>query len=146
MRKDKSFFRKTQFYNFGTAKIVCLSLLLAGSSQSYANEFPIKNEVSSVQQQQVVHGVVLDETGEPIIGANVKVVGTTSGTISDMDGKFSLNAPTGSKVEISFIGYQTQVITVQGRTNLKVVMREDSKLLDEVVIVGYGTQDRKSVV
>ena len=145
MRKDKNLVRKTQICNFGLAGIVCLSFLITGSSSLYASDHPVKNEVSAVQQQQVVHGVVLDESGEPIIGANVKVVGTTSGTISDMDGKFSLNAPTGSKVEISFIGYQTQVITVQGRTNLKVVMREDSKLLDEVVIVGYGKIGRAHV-
>lgn len=101
--------------------------------------------VSVVQQQGIVKGTVVDELGEPVIGANVKVVGTTVGAITDLDGVFSVNVPVGGKLEISFIGYVTQVVTVPAGRNIKITLKEDSELLDEVVIVGYGTQRVKDL-
>ncbi len=89
--------------------------------------------------QNKVTGTVVDETGEPIIGATVKIVGqTTGGTVTDLDGNYSIAAPKGSKVSISYIGYTTQTVVPGG----KVQMKPDAQNLDEVVVVGYGTQKK----
>lgn len=93
-------------------------------------------------QSKKITGSVLDSKGEPIIGANVVVAGTTNGTITDLDGMFSLDMPNDARLEISYIGYITQVLTVKGNT-LKVIMKEDSQALEEVVVVGYGTGIKK---
>ena len=88
------------------------------------------------QQQVTVRGHVKDATGEPVIGANVLVKGTTIGTITDFDGNFVLNAPQNSTIEISFIGYKT--VDVQAAPTVNVTLMDDSVLLDEAVIIGYG--------
>ena len=95
---------------------------------------------SFAQNAKTYKGVVVDEIGEPIIGASVKVVGTNTGTITDLDGKFLINVPSGKQVEISYIGYITQVLPDLKQT--KIVLKEDTKQLDEVVVVGYGTQKK----
>lgn len=102
-----------------------------------------KNLLSADGKQQIpqITGTVVDEKGEPIIGANVGVVGQSVGAITDMDGNFTLSASQGSRLQVSYIGYATQEVTVKG-TRLSVVLREDSKALDEVVVVGYGTQKK----
>lgn len=92
------------------------------------------------QNAQVYKGVVLDEAGIPVIGATVKVAGTPNGTITDMDGKFTLEIPSGKQVEISYIGYIPQKIADLKQT--KIVLKEDSQQLEEVVVVGYGTQKK----
>lgn len=97
-------------------------------------------------QKRIVSGQVKDAQGEPIIGANVIVKGTTNGAITDLDGNFSLpDVEQGSTVEISFIGYLSQSITVSGDTPLFIKLAEDNQTLDEVVVIGYGVQ-KKSVV
>lgn len=93
-------------------------------------------------QQLVVKGTVKDSNGEPVIGANVLVKGTTTGVITDVDGKFQLSAPEKSMLEISFVGYTPQVVPVQ-KGLINVVLKEDTELLDEVVVLGYGAQARK---
>lgn len=97
------------------------------------------------QQQIKVSGVVSDESGEPIIGASVTILNTTTGTLTDIDGKFTLNVPSNVTLKISYIGFTPQEIPVSGKTTINVVLKEDSKLLDEVVIVGYGTQRVKDL-
>ena len=92
------------------------------------------------QQEQTIKGTVVDQNGDPIIGASVRVVGKKGdnvGVITDIDGNYSLTAPKGSKVTISYIGYLPQTVTPGGKTQLK----EDSQNLEEVVVVGYGTPD-----
>lgn len=97
-------------------------------------------------QNKTVTGKIIDSAGEPVTGANVRVKGTTTGTISDIDGNFSLQGvPDNATVEISFMGYQTQEISVAGRTTLNVTMAEDSETLEEVVVVGYGVQKKSDV-
>lgn len=91
-------------------------------------------------QPRKVSGVVKDKTGEPIIGANVVLKGTTNGTVTDIDGMYSLNAPSSGTLQISYIGYFTQEIAVSGKNAIDVKLVEDSQTLDEVVVVGYGTQ------
>lgn len=85
----------------------------------------------------------MDEVGEPIIGASVKVEGTTTGTITDLDGKFSVSVPDKGKLTVSFIGYITQ--TISDLKNTRIVLKEDAMKLDEVVVVGYGTQKMRNV-
>ena len=93
------------------------------------------------QNMKTFKGVVLDETEQPIIGASVKVVGTTVGTITDLDGNFTLNVPDGKEVEISYIGYLPQRFSAPFKLT-KIIMKEDAQQLDEVVVVGYGTQKK----
>ena len=94
-----------------------------------------------VQQAGVVKGQVLDSTGEPIIGASVKVQGQKGGTVTDLDGIFSLSTAPGSNLEISYIGYKTQTVKV-GNSPVKVTLQDDNKTLNEVVVVGFGTQKK----
>ncbi len=100
-----------------------------------------KNNKAISEQPQNISGTVIDESDEPIIGANVIVEGTSTGVITDLDGKYTINAPAGSNLKISYIGYVTQ--TVKAGRNSTVKLVEDSKTLAEVVVIGYGTQ-RKS--
>ena len=91
------------------------------------------------QSDKKITGTVLDATGMPVIGANVMVKGTTNGTITDMDGKFSLDVEEGATLVVSYIGFANQEIKVGKQTNLSIALKEDSKALDELVVVGYGT-------
>lgn len=98
---------------------------------------------TSQTNKKTISGTVLDENGEPIIGANVIEKGTTNGVITDMDGKFALNIGNNATLQVSFIGYITQNIPVKNQSSISITLIEDSQTLDEVVIVGYGTM-RKS--
>ncbi len=100
---------------------------------------------SVLEKQQVaklVTGTVSDAIGEPIIGANVVVKGTTIGTITDLDGKFELEVPEKAVLEISYIGYLNYEIEIKGQQDLKIVLKENSEALEEIVVVGYGTQKK----
>lgn len=96
------------------------------------------------QDGQTIRGKVIDNTGEPVIGANVTIKGTTNGVITDIDGNFVLNNAKGILV-ISFVGYKTQEIPIAGKTTINVQLQEDSELLDEVVVTGYGAQKKASL-
>lgn len=96
--------------------------------------------VYTVQQQQKLRGTVVDSKGEPIIGANVVAVGSTSGTITDLDGAFNLDINPGTQLKVSFIGYETQIITA--KNNLRIILEEDTKTLQEVEVVAYGVQKK----
>lgn len=108
-----------------------------------------KTEAVSPQQnqpvEQQVSGVVTDVNGDPIIGANISVPGTTLGTVTDIDGKFTLSVPRGAVLRFSYIGYVNQEFTITNQSSLNVQMSEEVESLDELVVVGYGVQ-RKSVV
>lgn len=99
----------------------------------------------SAQNRNTISGVVLDEAGETIIGATVSAKGTTNSTITDIDGAFTLNAEENATISVSFIGFITQDIPVAGRTNLRIVLKENTTLLDEVVVVGYGVMRKKDL-
>ena len=97
-------------------------------------------------QNKTITGVVVDANGESIIGASVLVKGTTNGIITDIDGKFTLNdVPEAGVIQISYIGYKTQEVSAKNKTSLKVVLTEDTEMLDEVVVVGYGVQKKSDV-
>ena len=101
-------------------------------------------QTTLAQSVSSIMGKVLDSTGESVIGASVLVKGTTSGTITDIDGNFKLdNVPSNATLVVSYIGYQTQEIPVAGKKNFTVKLADDTQTLDEVVVVGYGVQ-RKS--
>ncbi len=115
-----------------------LSPLLAGG-QAYA-------DTTVVQQTRTLKGTVVDHTGEPIIGASVKIAGTAQGTVTDLDGNFVLNNVSDKvSIEISYIGFMTQTVNATGRNTLKVTLEEDNKVLDELVVVGYGVQRKSDV-
>lgn len=86
-----------------------------------------------------------DAIGEPIIGANIVVKGTTNGIITDINGNFSLMVSENAILQISYIGYQTQEIPTKGQTNIQITMKDDAQALDDVVVIGYGTQRKKDV-
>lgn len=102
---------------------------------------------SPVPQQATrqITGTILDETGEPIIGANVVQKGTTNGTMTDLDGAFSLNVPNNATLVVSFIGYNSMEVNVAGKSKITVTLKEDTQKLEEVVVVGYGTQKKVTV-
>ena len=97
------------------------------------------------QQTKIVTGIITDKTGEPVIGANIVVKGTTNGTISGMDGRFSLEVPDNAVLQVSYIGYLTRDIIVNNQKEISVRMVEDTQSLEEVVVVGYGTQKKGEV-
>ncbi|MCR4603475.1 MAG: TonB-dependent receptor [Prevotella sp.] len=95
--------------------------------------------------QNIVRGTVSDEAGDPIIGASVKVVGARGGGITDLNGKFSVTAASNAQLEISYVGYVTQRVGVNGRQNISVTLTEDVNSLDDVVVIGYGVQKKSDL-
>ncbi len=96
-------------------------------------------------QAQVVSGVVLDESGSGVIGANVLVPGSQIGTITDIDGSFSLDVQGGNELEVSYLGYKTQNITLNGQSQFNIALISNAQLLDDIVVIGYGTQKRSDI-
>lgn len=113
------------------------------ATESATPDNPLVSMVT--QQNKKVSGIVYDTNGDPAIGANVIVKGTTNGTITDMDGKYTLEVPANAILQISYIGYNTQEIPVGNKTTINVNLKEDTQALDEVVVVAYGTQKARSV-
>lgn len=101
--------------------------------------------VHETLQSKTVTGVVVDAAGVPVIGANVIVKGTTVGTITDFDGNYSLEVPENAVLQISYIGYLTEEVTVGNKSSINVTLKEDSQALDELVVVGYGTMRKSDV-
>ena len=98
-----------------------------------------------ISAQSLVKGTVSDESGEPIIGATVKVIGTNDGTVTDFDGRFQLNVKANAQLSISYVGYATEKVAVNGKTNLKVVLKGDETVLNDLVVVGYGTMKKSDI-
>ena len=108
----------------------------------------LKRKASSTSSQQKagkVTGRVLDVKGEPIIGATIMERGTTNGTITDFDGNFTLNVSEDAIIDVSYIGYKAQQLNVSGEENIAITLKEDTEVLDEVVVVGYGTMKKKDL-
>ncbi len=95
--------------------------------------------------QSVVKGTVNDEAGEPIIGATVKVQGTNAGAITDFNGNFSVQAASNATLNVSYVGYVPQTVNVNGRSNITVVLKEDAQVLNDVVVIGYGTMKKSDI-
>lgn len=130
---------------------ITMNKLLKGQNLSYTiNDKHIviykKNELPAINQQlKKISGVIIDEKNEPIIGANVVVKGTTIGSITDLEGRFSLEVYDKAILQISFIGYNTQEVAISGKSDLSIQLEEDSQALDEVVVVGYGTMKKSDL-
>ncbi len=125
-----------------------LNTLFAGTQVSYSlngNNIVLTVRKETTQQKsslKTVEGAITDLNGEPVIGATVKEEGTNNGVISDIDGKFSIKVHPGAHLNVSYIGMLTKTISVTGKSFLNITLTEDSKTLEEVVVVGYGTQKR----
>lgn len=99
-------------------------------------------DLHAQQQAKTVTGTVTDVSGDPIIGANIRIKGTTTGTITDIDGNFSIEAKPQSVIEVSYIGYLTQETVINNQKSIRFLLKEDTKTLDEVVVIGYGVQKK----
>ena len=125
-----------------------MSKLLSGTGLVYEKKednqiyLGIKESKSGQKENKKITGTIVDDNGEPVIGANVSIKGSTVGTITDIDGNFSLDAMSGATLLISYIGYETQEITVSNQSVYNIKLSEDTQALDEVVVVGYGTQKK----
>lgn len=122
--------------------ILAIAAFSLGGNNAMANRTVADNsqEVKEQMQSQAISGVVVDATGEPAIGASVLEKGTTNGTITDISGRFSLNVKPNATLIVSYIGYKTQEVKASG--NMRIALKEDSEVLDEVVVVGYGLQKK----
>lgn len=139
---------KRALFSKALLKATTCLLLTSGIGISPAFASPKSNELVTerVQQTSTINGKVTDANGEAIIGASVTVKGTTSnGTITDLDGKFNLDAPANATLVISYVGYKTIEIPVNGKKTLTITLKEDTEMLDEVVVVGYGTQKKATL-
>lgn len=128
-------------------KLLLASFAMIGTLLPVGNSFAESLPAELISQQQSsIKGTVVDEKGEPLIGVSVMVEGTTTGVITDFDGNFVLEGDLGNaKLRFSYIGYITQTVSVSGKNQLSIVMKEDSKQLEEVVVVGYGTQKKANL-
>ena len=139
------FMKIVRFKTVGGKSLVMISLLLMAPMHIYSSDTFTIQEKTRVHQQTVqLTGVVLDIQGFPLVGVNI-MENATNGTITDIDGKFSIKVTPQSVLHVSYIGYVTQTVKVGNKKNISIVMEEDSKTLEEVVVVGYGSQKKVSV-
>lgn len=121
---------------------LCCAFLFAGAIM--APPLQAERITTTVNQQKTISGKVVDESGEPLLGVNISVPGTTIGTVTDFDGNYTINIENHTSLTFSYIGYISQTFTVSG-TVLNVILKEDSQSLSEVVVVGYSTQQKKDI-
>ena len=122
--------------------LLCIASTLQGFPSLFAS---VPNMIPSITQQSdtyMLTGTVIDEVGTPVIGANIIEKSTSNGAVTDLDGNFSIQIHKNSRLVISYIGYSDQEIAVNGAQTLRIVLKEDSQALDELVVVGYGTQKK----
>ena len=140
---------KNRMFKFSFAlSFASLLSVQAAESEVAADEGTVSNNgvaTMVAQQTKSIKGTVVDALGEPLIGANVIVKNTTNGTITDMDGKFTLNIPKNATLVISYIGYTEVEVSTAGKTTFNIVLKDDSELLEELVVVGYGVQKKSDV-
>lgn len=129
----------------GTA--LALIMLVGGSSGTVLRaNVSVEEGLIVTQAGKTVKGLVTDQNGEPLIGCNVIAIGSQTGVITDLDGKFVIQIPAGIKqLKISYIGYKEQIVAIDGRSDIKVVLKDDANALEEVVVVGYGTQKKTTL-
>lgn len=139
--------QKTAF----TAVKVALPIAMFLGTSLYDSAAPVHGEILAVSASTsqpassfLLNGVVNDQGGEPLVGATVRLAGTNQATTTDVDGKFSIKVSRGSRLQFSYVGFQTREITVDSPASLNITMNEDSAVLDEIIVVGYGTQKKIS--
>lgn len=145
--------KKENFRGIGNWNVAFAFLFLFSAAQSKADTGKgleasnptIKGNTGitvTQQNERTIKGVVKDASGETVIGANVSVIGTTIGTVTDVEGNFSLKVPAGATLKISFIGYKDYNVKITDQQTLDIILQDDSQALDEVVVVGFGTQKK----
>lgn len=129
------------------AKVLSLVVLLSAVPYAvYSYDGGLSEVSESLQaKNQTVTGIVEDKDGQPLIGVTVAIAGTTTGTSTDVDGKFSLSVPAGSTLTVSYLGYKTEKVNVGNRTSLTITLEDEALTTDETVIIGYGSQKKVSV-
>lgn len=132
-KANRHFFTKELLVYSCSLGIACFPLSVLAENDINSNSFS-----SAQQENRIIKGKVIDEKGETLIGVSILVKGTTIGTVTDFDGNFSLEVPKNGTLVISYVGYKSQEIKVSGRTDFAITLASDNKLLDEVVVVGYG--------
>lgn len=143
------FNRKNAWRRNGNYKMFLISIFLFLSGSFIYGE-PILSTIitlsSGLQQStRPVTGIIIDERGEPVIGANVVVKGTTTGTVTDIEGRFSLEVPENAILSITYVGYENQEIPVGNQNVIKIKLQENAEALDEIVVIGYGTTTKKEI-
>ena len=133
--------KKNRTYKVNAFLMMLLAGTLSFSATAAASESGL--QPAAAAQQQPVKGTIVDVNGNPVPGASVMIPGTTTGTVTQVDGTFSLNVAEGTKVEIGCLGYTT--VTTTARNGMKVVLKEDALMLSDVVVVGYGTQKKANL-
>lgn len=143
----KSSFRSRQLKYFAVFKVIwIINIVLVIELSTVGFNLLIAANQTNLPQQNLVKGTIVDETGGPLPGATVVIAGSTGGSITDMDGKFTINVSPGSKIVVSFIGMETQVIDYNGQLELNITLKESIDELEEVTIVAYGKQKKESVI
>jgi len=142
--------------NFGFSSKICLNIRLcaiflisfASAVNASANSFATSSETinQALQQTKTVKGTIIDNYGDPVIGANIVVKGTTIGTITDLDGRFSLDVPSNATLIVSYIGFHSQEIAYAGQAELDITLIEDTQTLDEVVVTALGIKREKKAL
>lgn len=125
-------------------KIMLYAYLLAAIPSVFVAASP-NDVVQEKLQQRLIKGTVLDETGSPIIGANVVQKGTANGVITDIDGNFELKISGTDELQISYIGYLPQIVKISGKNFVQIILKEDAKSLEEIVVIGYGIQKKSDL-
>ncbi len=139
---------KTMLSNTGlTYRILDKQIVIYESRKETPSAEEDKQASTTLQQQtkKQIRGTVVDTRGESVIGANIVEVGTTNGTVTDIDGNFSLEVEHNASVRISYIGYLEQTVNTSGNSTFNIILLEDTKALDELIVIGYGTRQRKSI-
>lgn len=154
-KKEVDLKRKTSVNAVNKTTAEVLSTIFDGTDVIYAiegeNIMLMRKEQNlavvpdAVQQDNKITGTVLDPTGMPVIGANIMIKGTTNGTITDMDGKFSLDVPKDATLVVTYVGYTNQEISVGNHKALSITLKEDSEALDELVVIGYGSVKKSNL-
>lgn len=129
---------QTRLYFTRDNNTISVTDIKESSSESGNNE-------RKEQKDRIIKGVIVDQTGEPVIGASVVEKGTTNGTVTNIEGEFSLLLKNSTILFISFLGYESQEVSVAGKDEIRIVLKEDVQLLDEVVVVSYGTQKKRDI-
>ncbi len=145
--KQPSFTDGSDFPYKRLPMIVCLSIVLCTSSFAFVNVREGSTDLlQHINQQRSISGQILDENGEPMIGVSILVKGTSVGTITDIEGNFSLQLPAGkNELEVSYIGYQNQTVAVGNNNQLTIHLVPDMQALDEIVVIGYGAVKKRDL-
>lgn len=145
--QERSYFKTQSLSRIKFAALLLAPTFIAPNVASASDkDFSSLEKVAFINQEKNVDGIVVDNNGTPVIGANVLIKGTTIGTITDMEGRFSIsNVPPSATLIISYIGFHTQEVSASQPSPVKIVLKEDQHALDEVIVVGYGTMKKSDV-